>query len=119
MRLMVHVQPLYPVRPGDFDRTVHQLAPDTPATPPRMDRGVQQEGVHASIPGEIDITYQIAMLKGADKGQAVPVHRCEIGRGMSGPARAKEIIERVLLHCGADDILYRCGCSAVCQRFAQ
>jgi hypothetical protein len=70
----VHVQPLAARRAGTIRGDSYERCPDPAAADSGGHESVEQEGVDATIPGNVDEAYKLAVLPSADLAEAVPAH---------------------------------------------
>ena len=68
----VDVQPLAARRAGTIRGDCYELRSDPAAPDAGRHESVEQEGVDAPVPGDVDEAHQLAVLAGADPAQAVP-----------------------------------------------
>jgi hypothetical protein len=70
----VDVQPLAARRAGTIRGDNYELCPDPAAAASGGHESVEQEGVDATVPGNIDEAHKLAVLPSAGPAQAVPAH---------------------------------------------
>ena len=74
MIFKVDVQPLAACRAGTIRGDSYELCPDPAPADPGSHEGVEQEGVDAPVPGNVDEAHQLAVFPRADPAQAVPAN---------------------------------------------
>jgi len=70
----VDVQPLAACRTSAVRGDGHEPCPDPASADPGSRQGVEQEGVDAPVPGNVDEAHQLAVFPRADPAQAVPAY---------------------------------------------
>src|SRR5690606_29062334 len=70
MRFEIDVEPVCAAYRSRFRRPHHQLRRDTAAAMARHDAGVEDEGVAAAVPGDVDEADEAIAVIGAEMGEA-------------------------------------------------
>jgi hypothetical protein len=84
------MQPLDAALPTCLQRRVYKLASDTLPLVARMDGRIEQEAMHAAIPGDIDEADQLVAVERADIEQAVLQHGLEIAPNVIFPGGGEQ-----------------------------
>ena len=85
MRLEINVQPFGAARSREVDGTPDETRADAATPVFRMDGGVEDGGMSAAIPGNVDETDKSRAVMGAEMAKAAGEYRDEIRRPAIAP----------------------------------
>lgn len=89
---VVDVQPLDSAPASSLSRLENQLAPNAAPLEIAVNGGVEQKGVNAAVPGEIDISGQPVSGKSEYKRQAARQDGLKIDSLVTGPGGGKKFV---------------------------
>ena len=105
MRFEVDMKPFGPTIIGEGDGPAHQLAANAAALKIRIGTEVENKGVNAAIPGNVDKADEPVSLERAEMAEAALQDWRERPCGRRGPGAPPELIKFCLVRKGIDPVL--------------
>lgn len=96
MWLEINVEPAHPALTGNRHCFRNEAVPNTLPLHIRVDGGIQNPGVNAAIPREVDKANQPFSLIGTDEREAPREYWLEIAPRMMRPRGLKQIVQRLV-----------------------
>jgi len=95
---VVGVHPLHPTLSGHLYGQLYQPTTDSPTTDVGVHRGVKNEGVDTSVPGQVDEADRFVSPPSADVAQAAPKDRLEVPPLKPLPRGREQVVKSAVCH---------------------
>ena len=105
MGLEIDMKPLGPTIIGEGDGSAHQFGADAAALKIRIGAKIENKGVNAAIPGNVDKADEPVSLERSEMAEAALQDWRERPCGRRGPGAPPELIKFCLVRKGIDPVL--------------